>query len=83
MDEIRKFRKIAKMTQAELAEKAGLSRATIVNFENGKRIPHMNDIEKIATAVGCNVRDFYANPPQSSALESQQATEPRENSATA
>jgi transcriptional regulator with XRE-family HTH domain len=50
------------LTQQQLAEAVGLSRNTIVNFETGRRIPRMDDISKIAEALGVDPVAFFANP---------------------
>lgn len=48
---IRAARKRAKMTQAELAEKLGISYVGVSQWENGIRNPKYDTIKKIATAL--------------------------------
>ncbi|MER8454429.1 helix-turn-helix domain-containing protein [Mesorhizobium sp. M0166] len=38
-------------SQGELAAAAGVSRATIVDFERGARIPHRNNLDAIRSAL--------------------------------
>ncbi|MER8611843.1 helix-turn-helix domain-containing protein [Mesorhizobium sp. M0563] len=38
-------------SQGELAVAAGVSRATIVDFERGARIPHRNNLDAIRSAL--------------------------------
>lgn len=54
MDNLKSIREKAGITQQELANKAGLSRNTIVNFEKGRRLPRVDDLKRIATALGVN-----------------------------
>jgi transcriptional regulator with XRE-family HTH domain len=42
---------LGKMTQAQLAEAAGVSERTIVMFEKGNRIPHAETLAKILQAL--------------------------------
>ena len=47
------------MTQNEVAEKAGVSRATYTKYENGTREPHPITAQKIAFVLGFNWTRFY------------------------
>jgi transcriptional regulator with XRE-family HTH domain len=42
----------AAMTQAELAEKAGIWREMVNRYENGRRTPTMSTLVKLAKALG-------------------------------
>lgn len=42
----------AGITQIQAAEKTGLSRNTIINFEKGRRIPRADDLELLEKAYG-------------------------------
>ncbi len=61
--EIKATRKIAKMSQTELAELSGLSRAIISQTENGKTTVRMDVIEKILTTL--NMELWVKSPVQS------------------
>ncbi len=62
-EKIRSIRVSRGVTQEDLAKKTGLSRSTIVNFERGKRIPRIDDLMKIAGALGVEATIFLkANP---------------------
>ena len=52
---IKNARKTANMTQKELAEKLGISYVNISQYENGSRNPKLDQIEKIAAALGVGV----------------------------
>lgn len=54
-DAIKTVRTIRRMTQAEVAEGAGLSEAYIGYIENGKRDLSWNSLVKISNALQCNV----------------------------
>ena len=51
----------ALMKQVELAEKAGVSRATVTNAEAGKVIAYAS-AEKLATALKTTVEDLQKSP---------------------
>ena len=53
-DKIRLHRKNANLTQAELAEKCGLSVTYISVYELGKRTAKLSTISKIAKGLGVN-----------------------------
>lgn len=58
-DTLRHLRESAVLTQQELADKAGVSRVTISNYERGEgRPPNALCIRKIATALGADPRDL-------------------------
>lgn len=46
------------MTQGELAEKAGVKRMTISYYETGIRYPRRDILDKLAAALGCDVKDI-------------------------
>jgi transcriptional regulator with XRE-family HTH domain len=49
---IRALRKQQKMSQTELAEKAGISLITISRIERGERDPHVKTLARIAKGLG-------------------------------
>lgn len=51
-------RKEARMTICELAEKTGLNYNTISQYENGIHNPRLENIQKIAAALGCEIKDI-------------------------
>lgn len=56
-DKLRERRLAAGLTQAELAEMAGVTARTIQNYELGNRKPsNMEVVQKIADALGTNVQ---------------------------
>ena len=63
MDKIARFikesRKAAGLTQAELAEKAGVSRKTINTVENGVFVPSTLLALKLAAAIGKPVEALF------------------------
>lgn len=76
MEQIRKYREEAGITQLELAERANLSRTTIVNYETGRRIPRWDHMEKIAAVLGKKMEAF-ANPTSSPSPEGGPKEKPR------
>jgi putative transcriptional regulator len=60
VNNIRKLRFFAtEMTQAELAEKAGVSRQTIVAIEAGKYSPSLELAFRIADSFGVKIGDVF------------------------
>lgn len=57
---IRELRRNCKMTQRELAERAGLSQTTISNLETGKlKVTTTKTILKIAQVLGVKVSEIF------------------------
>ena len=57
---IRKLRFFAnEMTQQELAEKAGVSRQTIISVESGKYSPSLELAFRIAEAFGTKIGEIF------------------------
>ena len=52
-------RKALKITQAQLAEKAGMSRTILSNLENGTFKPSVAQIEALAEVLGFEVTDLF------------------------
>ncbi len=56
---IRMVRKRQKLTQENLAEKAGLTGKFIGAIERGESYPSFAKLESIATALECDLRHFF------------------------
>ena len=56
---IREARDARGLTQAELAERIGVSRKTVNTVENGVFIPSTVVALKLAGALGCAVEDLF------------------------
>jgi transcriptional regulator with XRE-family HTH domain len=48
----------AGLTNAEVASLTGLSQSTFSYWKSGKRSPKLDTLAKIATALGCDVKDL-------------------------
>ena len=55
---LKTLRKTKKLTQVELADLLGVTRATISNYETGRRAPHIKELERIAKLLGVNLEYF-------------------------
>lgn len=55
---IRILRKTRGLTQQQLADKLNVKRATISNYEIGRRSPHITELEYISEALGVNLEYF-------------------------
>lgn len=51
-DEILEIRKMQNMSRAALAEKSGISTATIVRIENNETSPSYDSVEKLLGVMG-------------------------------
>ena len=58
---IRSYRVLHNLTQAELAEAAGLSASAIAMYETGKREPDIDTIEAIADVFNISTHDLVPN----------------------
>lgn len=57
---VKYFREKKKMTQEELSEKSGVSRAIISRLESGEEVVTTTEtLIKIATALNCKVGDIF------------------------
>lgn len=52
------LRKQKGMTQQELADKLGVKRATVSNYEIGRRSPHLSELRRIAEYFGVGL-DYF------------------------
>lgn len=53
---LRALRKMRGMTQAEVAEAAGLERTSVTNIERGNQMLNVRTVTEIANALGYDVR---------------------------
>ena len=47
--------RLQSITQRELAEKSGITEASISRYFNGERIPNIKNAEKMASALGLRI----------------------------
>ena len=58
---VKKLREERNMTQAELAQASGVSRATIIALESGQEIVvKSSTLQSVAGALKCKVSDLFA-----------------------
>ncbi|MGQ0507976.1 MAG: helix-turn-helix domain-containing protein [Myxococcaceae bacterium] len=62
-------RKLAKLTQAELAEKVGVATETISRLERGAAIPSLARLESVAAALGVELHDLFRFRDQSTSKD--------------
>ena len=58
LTKLRSLRKKHKWTQNDLAIKSGYSRSSIINWETGKRVPRIIDIERLAQVLGVTTEEL-------------------------
>lgn len=63
IEEIKIRRKRLKITQEEVASKAGVARPHYSKIEKGEYMPSIETVEKMAEAVGCELvlKEKYSN----------------------
>lgn len=52
------LRKEQRLTQQELADRLGIKRATVSNYEIGRRSPHLSELRRIAEFFGVGL-DYF------------------------
>ena len=62
LNNLESLRKAAELTQAELSERADVSRKSINAIENGIYVPSTVLALKIAKTLGCTVEDLFRLP---------------------
>lgn len=55
---LQQLRKGRKLSQQELADKMGISRATVSNYEVGRRAPHLSELQRFAEFYGVGL-DYF------------------------
>lgn len=55
---LRTLRKGKKLTQKDVADRLGLVRATISNYEVGRRTPHLSELKRFAELYGVTL-DYF------------------------
>ena len=79
-DKIRIQRKSSRLNQEKLSELIGVSSKTIQRWESGERSPRLEEIEKIAAALGTTVGNLMGeNDPEDAPPETQQRNLPINN----
>ena len=58
-EKLKSLRKGNKLTQKEVAEKAGLSIVTINFYENDEQKPSLTNLQRLATALNCDFDELY------------------------
>lgn len=57
-DKLKTLRKGRKLTQAELAERLGVTRCTVSNYECGRRSPHLSELKRFSEYFGVGL-DYF------------------------
>lgn len=61
-ERIRHFRKAFGLTQAELAERAGMDDMTVSRLETGTRAPSLDQLERLSTVFSVPLSHFLDEP---------------------
>ena len=59
VNKVKQYRKAARMTQSQLAERAGVSRQTISDIETGKHDPTISVALLLARDLGVKVDNLF------------------------
>ena len=65
---LKTLRKGRGLTQLELSDKLNLSRATISNYEVGRRSPHLSELRRFADFYGVGL-DYFGEETQDESFE--------------
>jgi transcriptional regulator with XRE-family HTH domain len=57
-ENLRRLRRLNALTQAQLAERAGLARSAVARAELDQTEPHMTTLRKLADALGVHPREL-------------------------
>ena len=57
-DKLKALRKSQRLTQQAVADKVGITRATISNYEINRRTPHLKDLQRLAEFYGVGL-DYF------------------------
>jgi transcriptional regulator with XRE-family HTH domain len=60
-DNLKRLRQREALTQAELAEKAGIAEVTLSRIERNAADPHMSTIRKLARELGVHPRELVGD----------------------
>lgn len=55
---LKDLRRSKKLTQEQAAERLGLTRCTVSNYECGRRSPHLTDLQRLAEFYGVGL-DYF------------------------
>lgn len=66
---LKELRKNRKITQQEIADRFGVTRGTVSNWELGRREPDLQTIEKLAEFYGVSLDYFSKKPTKDEFLE--------------
>jgi len=69
LEELRRIREEAGLSQSQLARESGVDRATINKIEQGKRSPSIATLESLARTLGVEVADFFPKAQATLPLE--------------
>lgn len=61
MNNIKRLRVKNNITQAELAEKLGIKRPSVANWERGKTFPKTEFLPTLASIFKCKIDDLFQN----------------------
>ncbi len=57
-ENLRAYRRARSMTQEQLAEKTGLTHSWISHYENGRRLPSVLNLIKLADALNISIDEL-------------------------
>lgn len=63
---LRRYRKMSKLTQEEVAQRLGVSLQTVSRWERGAKVPTVEHLEALADLYGVDVADFFIPPMKGS-----------------
>lgn len=77
-ENIRRYREEMDLTQAQLADKVGVDRTAVTQWESGVSSPRMGNVERLAAVFGVKVSDVVSDTFRSTVEYYAISTEPTE-----
>ena len=56
---LRVYRVARNLTQAELADRAGITRVTVGALERGENVPHLGTAQRLAEVLGVEIGELF------------------------
>ena len=78
MDELKRLREAAGLSQVQLALRLGVSQGTVARWESGVRVPQAGNLIKMANILGCSVDALLGLNTQSAAAANDNTIPDRE-----
>jgi DNA-binding XRE family transcriptional regulator len=56
---LKQYRRLADLTQVQLAEQIGVTRQVVADYESGRTIPRLHIARRLAAVLNCDVDSLF------------------------